>query len=65
MDDTGKGDFTDDFRPVLHTSGLRILLAIGPENDILTDHVDVSQTFTQGELQPDDGYVQPVLGFKP
>lgn len=57
MDDTGKGDFTDAFSPVLHASGLRILLAIAPENDMFTDHVDISQAFTQGELQPDDGYL--------
>ena len=57
MNDTGKGDFTDAFSPVLHTSGLRILLAIAPENDMFTDHVDISQAFTQRELQPDDGYL--------
>ena len=61
MDDTGTGDFTDVFRLVIHTSDLRILLAIAPENDMFTDHVDISQAFTQGELQPVDGY----LGFKP
>ena len=57
MDDTGKGDFTDACSPVLHASGLRILLAIAPENDMFTDHVDISQAFTQGELQPGDGYL--------
>ena len=57
MDDTGKGDFTDAFSPVLHASGLRILLAIAPEIDMFTDDEDISQAFTQGELQPGDGYL--------
>ena len=56
-DDTGKGDYTDAFSPVPHASGLRILLAIATENDMFTDHVDISQAFTQGDLQPGDGYM--------
>ena len=56
-DDTGKGDYTDAFSPVPHASGLRILLAIATENDMYTDHVDISQAFTQGDLQPGDGYM--------
>ena len=56
-DDTGKGDYTDAFSPVPHVSGLRILLAIATENDMYTDHVDISQAFTQGDLQPGDGYM--------
>ena len=45
-DDTGKGDYTDAFSPVPHASGLRIILAIATENDMFTDHVDISQAFT-------------------
>ena len=56
-DATGKGDYTDAFSPVPHASGLRILLAIATENDMFTDHVDISQAFTQGDLQPGDGYM--------
>jgi hypothetical protein len=56
-DDTGKGDYTDAFSPVPHASGLRIFLAIATENDMFTDHVDISQAFTQGDLQPGDGYM--------
>ena len=52
--DTGKGDYTDAFSPVPHASGLRILLVITTENDMFTDYVDISQPFTQGDLQPDD-----------
>jgi hypothetical protein len=32
-------------------------LAIATENDMFTDHVDISQAFTQGDLQPGDGYM--------
>ena len=53
-DETGKGYFTDAFSLVPHASGL---LAIATENDMFTNHVDISQAFTQGELQPGDGYV--------
>ena len=45
-DDNGKDDYTDVFSPVAHASGLRILLAIATENDMFTDHVDISQAFT-------------------
>ena len=55
-DETGKGDFTDEFSPVPHASGLRILLTIATENDMFTDH-EISQAFTQGKLQPGDGYL--------
>ena len=56
-DDTGKVDYTDTFRPVPHATGLRILLTITTENDMFTDPVDISQAFTQGDLQPGDGYM--------
>ena len=56
-DATGKGDYTDAFSPVPHVSDLRILLAIATDNDMFTDHVDISQAFTQGDLQPGDGYM--------
>jgi hypothetical protein len=37
--------------------------------DMLTDHVDISQTFVQGELPPGDGrngnvYISSSLGYK-
>ena len=56
-DTTGKGDYTDVFIPVPHTSGLRILLVITTENDMYTDHVDISPAFTEGDLHPGDGYM--------
>jgi hypothetical protein len=57
-DDTGKGVYTDAFSPVPHASGLRIFLAIATENDMFTDHVDISQAFIEGDLQPGDGYMR-------
>ena len=51
-DDTGKGDFTDAFTTMPQAIGLRILLVITTEYDTFTDHVDISQVFTQDELQP-------------
>jgi hypothetical protein len=56
-DDAGKGDYTDAFTPVSYDSVLRILLVITTENDMFTDHVDISQAFMQGDLQPDDGHM--------
>jgi hypothetical protein len=56
-DATGIGDYTDAFSPVTHASGLRILLVIATENDMFTDHVDISQAFTPGDLQSGDAYM--------
>jgi hypothetical protein len=56
-DDNGKDDYRDAFSPVPHVSGLRILLVIPTENDMFTDHVDIPQAFTQGDLQPGDDYM--------
>ena len=56
-DDTGKGDYTDAFNPLPHARVLLILLVIATENDMYTDHIDISQAFTQGDLQPGDGYM--------
>ncbi len=56
-DDTGKGDYMDAFSPIPHATDLRILLDITTENDMFTDHVDISQVFTQGDLQPGHGYM--------
>ena len=54
-DDSGVGDFEDAFSSVPHASGLRLLLAIATQHNMHTDHVDISQAFTQGELLPGDG----------
>jgi hypothetical protein len=50
MDDSGVVDFEDVFSSVPHASGLRLLLDISTQHNMHTDHVDISQPFTQGEL---------------
>jgi hypothetical protein len=54
-DDSGVGDFEDVVSSVPHASGFRLLLAIATQHNMHTDHVDISQTFTQGELIQGDG----------
>jgi hypothetical protein len=49
-DESGVGDFEDAFSRVPHASGLRLLLPIATQHNMNTDHVDISQAFTQGEL---------------
>jgi len=50
-DASGSGGFEDNFSSVTHVSGLR---------HIFTDHVDINQTFVQGDLLPGDGYTDKV-----
>ena len=54
-DESGIGDFEGAFSSVPHASGLRLLLAIATQHSMHTDHVDISQAFTQGELLDGDG----------
>ncbi len=54
-DESGIGDFEDVFIIVPHTSGLSLLLPIATQHNMHTDHVDISQAFTQGELLDGDG----------
>jgi hypothetical protein len=54
-DESGIGDFEDAFRSIPHASGLRLLLAIVAQRNTHTDHVDISQAFTQGEILDGDG----------
>jgi len=46
------GYFEDTFNSVPHT--LRFLLALATQHNVNTDHVDISQTFTQGEFLEGD-----------
>jgi hypothetical protein len=50
------GNFDDAFSPVSHASGFRMILALATQNNMHCDHVDISQTFVQGDLLPGDGY---------
>ncbi len=68
-DDSGVGDFEDAFSSVPHASGLRLLLAIATQHNMHTDHVDISQAFTQGELLQGDGqngkvYISAPPGYR-
>ena len=61
----GVGDFDDAFSPVPHASGFRLILATATALNMFTDHVDISQAFTQGELLPGDGYMGKVYVSPP
>ena len=54
--DDGVGDYEDFFSPVPHASGFRTILALATMWNMMTDHVDISQAFEQGEILPGDGY---------
>jgi hypothetical protein len=53
-DESDIGDVEDAFS-IPHVSGLCLLLDIATQHNMHTDHVDVSQAFTQGELLDGDG----------
>ena len=61
----GVGDFDDAFSPVPHASGFRLILSTATALNMFTDHVDISQAFTQGELLPGDGYMGKVYVSTP
>ena len=42
------GDF--EFSSVPHVNGLRLTLTLATQHNMFTDHVDISQTFVQGDL---------------
>ena len=64
-DANGVGDFDDAFSPVPHASGFRLILSLATALNMFTDHVDISQAFTQGELLPGDGYMGKVYVSPP
>jgi hypothetical protein len=51
-DENDVDNFQDAFSSVSHASGLRLLLVIARKRNMHTDHVDISQAFTQGDLVP-------------
>ena len=55
-DEYGVGDYDDAFSPVPAASGFRTMLSLATQQNMFTDHVDISQAFVQGELLPRDGY---------
>ena len=52
----GVGIYNDAFSPVPAASGLRTILSLATQQNMFTDHVDISQAFVQGELLPGDGH---------
>jgi len=52
----GVGDYDDTFSPVPAASGFRTILSLATQQNMFTDHVDISQAFVQGELLPGDGH---------
>jgi len=59
-------DYDDAFNPVLAASGFRTILSLGTQQNMFTDHVDISQAFVQGELlRPGDGHNGKVYIFSP
>ncbi len=55
-DASGSGDFEDSFSSVPHASGLCLMLVLATQHNMFTDHVDISQTFVQGDLLPGDDH---------
>jgi len=53
------------FSPVPAVSGIFMILNLATQFDTLTDHVDIPQTFVQGELLPGDGHNGKVYIFAP
>jgi len=64
-----KGDDYDDaFSPVPAASRFRTILSLATEQNMFTDHVDISQAFIEGELLPGDShngkvYISSPLGY--
>ena len=59
----GVGDYNDPFSPVPAASGFRTILSLATQQNMYTDHVDISQAFIQGELLPGDGHNGKVCIF--
>ena len=52
----GIGDYDDTLSPVPAASGFRTILSLATQQNMFTDHVNISQAFLQGELLPGDGH---------
>jgi len=52
----GVGDYDDAFSPVPAARGFRTILSLATQQNMFTDHVNISQAFVQGELLPGDGH---------
>jgi len=52
----GVHDYDDAFSPVPAASRFRTILSLATQQNMFTDHVDISQAFVQGKLLPRDGH---------
>ena len=57
------GNYDNAFSPVPAASGFRTILNLATQQNMYTDHVDISQAFIQGELLPGDGHNGKVCIF--
>ena len=58
-------DYDDAFSPVPAVSGFRTILSLATQQNMFTDHVNISQAFVQGELLPGDGHNSKVYISSP
>jgi hypothetical protein len=56
-------DFTETFAPVFKLQSLRLLLAIGLNENLLAFHLDISTAFLYGEIE-EDIYINVPEGFE-
>ena len=61
----GVRDYDDAYSPVPAARGFRTNLSLATQQNMLPDHVDISQAFVQGELLPGDGHNGTVYIFHP
>ena len=52
----GVSDYNDAFSPAPADSGFHTILSLATQQNMFTDHVDISQAFVQGELLPRDSH---------
>ena len=61
-------DYEHSYSPVPHASGFRTILALATSEDMLIDHVDISQAFLQADMLVEEGfegeiYITPPPGY--
>ena len=61
----GEDGVGDAFSLVPAASGFRTILSLATQQNMFTDHVDISQAFVQGELLPGDSHNDKVNIFSP
>ena len=61
----GVGDYDDAFSPVPAASGFCTIFSLATQQNMFTDHVNVSEAFVQAELLPGDGNISKVYISSP